>query len=447
VAAALAGREDAVRVVAGEGSWASGPAWFPDGRWLAVTDDRDGWCQVWRVPLDGRETARHALTKGAVEHGETTGDAPYAPRVAPDGRHVAHVTIHDGLVDLVVTALDGHGRPTGEPVTLNPGPGVWRLVDWAGPDHLVSIADGNTRPQDLWLLPVPGLAPRGARPHQVTDSLPGALPVHRFVPPERVHLTARDGLALEATLWRPAEATGGPDGKRVPVVIDLHGGPTFQRYLGWLPFFQLLVQEGMAVVAVDFRGSSGYGRDFRRANVGEWGHADCQDVVDTARWAAAQPWADGRLAVHGGSYGGYLVLAALVEEPDLWKAGVDMFGDSDIAESYRHGDRPGRLDLERQMGRPEDPAAAEAYRRGSPVHRAERIQAPLLILHGRKDRRVVPLMSERMVEALEIEGKHHEVHWYDDEAHGWQRRENRRDAHERTLAFLKRHLLEEPPKG
>ena len=89
------------------------------------------------------------------------------------------------------------------------------------------------------------------------------------------------------------------------------------------------------------------------------------------------------------------------------------------------------------MGSPDDPERAEVYRRGSPVYRAERIEAPLLILHGRKDKRVVPLMTERMVEALEIEGKRHEVHWYDEEGHGWERRENQRDSYERILAFLK----------
>ena len=97
------------------------------------------------------------------------------------------------------------------------------------------------------------------------------------------------------------------------------------------------------------------------------------------------------------------------------------------------------------MGTPDDPALTEVFRRGSPVYRAERIEAPLLLLHGRKDKRVVPLMTERMVEALEIEGKTHEVHWYDDEGHGWERRENRRDAFERILRFLRTHVLEEPP--
>ena len=263
-------------------------------------------------------------------------------------------------------------------------------------------------------------------------------------PAERVKLKARDGLVFEGTLWRPAEATGRRGSRKVPVVLHPHGGPTLQAYRGFAPFKLLLVREGFAVLDVDFRGSTGYGRAFRLANHDEWGHADAHDMIDAAHWAGEQPWSDGRLAIYGGAYGGYLVLSALVEEPGLWRAGIDLYGDSEIAESFRHVDRPGRLDLRSQMGSPDDPARAEVYRRGSPVYRAERIEAPLLILHGRKDKQVVPLMTERMVEALEIEGKHHEVHWYDDEGHGWEKRENRRDAFGRILAFLKKHVLDEP---
>jgi dipeptidyl aminopeptidase/acylaminoacyl peptidase len=275
--------------------------------------------------------------------------------------------------------------------------------------------------------------------------LRAALSPGRVPAAERVTVTARDGLRVEGTLWRPLTATGKRGGKRVPTVIYPHGGPTGQAFRSFQPFKQLLVAEGFAVFDVDFRGSTGYGRAFRLANHDEWGHADIHDVIDAGRWASAQPWSDGRLAIWGGSYGGYVVLCALVEEPGMWSAGVDLYGDSEIAESYRHGDRTGRLDLEKMMGTPDDPSRSEVYRRGSPVYRAERIEAPLLILHGRKDKRVVPLMTERMVEALEIEGKHYEVHWYDDEGHGWERRENRRDAYERTLAFLKTHVMDEPP--
>ena len=275
-------------------------------------------------------------------------------------------------------------------------------------------------------------------------SLRPAFAPGRAVPGERISLAARDGLRLEGTLWRPPAASGKRGAPRVPTIVYPHGGPTAQAWRGWSPFKQLLVREGFAVLDIDFRGSTGYGRRFREGNHGEWGHADVHDVIDAARWAAEQGWSDGRLGVWGGSYGGYLVLCALVEEPGLWSVGVDLYGDSEIAESYRHGDRLGRVDLHGMMGSPDDPTRAEAYRRGSPVYRAERIEAPLLILHGRKDRRVVPLMSERMIEALEIEGKHHEVVWFDDEGHGWERPANRRTGLVKVRDFLKLHLPEAP---
>jgi dipeptidyl aminopeptidase/acylaminoacyl peptidase len=450
------------RIAGGGKEWAAGPRAMPGGGFLYLTD-ADGWFQVVRFGADGRE--RTVLTSGSREHGEPSGGYGYAPLPSPDGSRFTHVDIHDGLIDLVVTPISGggpvkrgRGRPPKNPPPVvaagagqlvNPWPGVWRASGWTADGAWVAaIGESESRPQDLWLLPVPGVAPAGSRARQITNSMPAVMAAafapDRTIGGERIAFKARDGKRIEGTLWRPAGATGKRGSRRVPTVVYPHGGPTWQAYRAWVPFKQLLVREGFAFLDVDFRGSTGYGRDFRNANTGEWGHADAFDMVDGGRWAASQSWSDGRLAIYGGSYGGYLVLAALVEEPGLWAAGVDLYGDSEIAESFRHGDRAGRLDLRRQMGSPDDPALADVYKRGSPVYRAERIEAPVLILHGRKDRRVVPLMSERMVEALEIEGKHHEVHWYDDEGHGWEKRENKRDAFNRIRSFLRRHVLDEP---
>jgi dipeptidyl aminopeptidase/acylaminoacyl peptidase len=452
------------RIAGSETEWACGPRPMPDGGWL-YTSDADGWFQVVRLSADGKE--RQVLTSGDRDHGEPSGGVGWAALPSPDGSRFAHVEMRDAFVDLVVAPIEGlvppkrgRGRPpknrpaivaAGAGNVANPWPGLWRILSWTADGAWVAaIGESESAPQDLWLLPVDGVAPAGSRPRQVTTSLPAvvaaAVTGDKRRTGERFAFTARDGLRIEGTLWRPAAATGRRGAPRVPAILYPHGGPTWQAYRAWVPFKQLLVDEGFAFLDVDFRGSTGYGRAFRRANFDEWGHADAFDMVDAAHWALDQPWCDGRLATYGGSYGGYLVLCALVEEPSLWRAGVDLYGDSEIAESFRRGDRPGRLDLRRQMGSPDDPAKAELFRRGSPVYRAEQIEAPLLLLHGRKDKRVVPNMTERMVEALEIENKFHEVHWYDDEGHGWDRRENRRDAFERIVRFLKRHVLDEPDR-
>jgi dipeptidyl aminopeptidase/acylaminoacyl peptidase len=449
--------------VAGVGAWETGGRWTRDGG-LVYVSDADGWFQVVHLSPDRR--TRTELTSGEREHGDPGAEWGFRPLPAPDGRRLVHAEMHDALVDLVVRPIRASAdaaarrgrRAAAEPapddgVVINPWPGIWRAVGWlADGSAIVAVGESERRPQDLWILPIEPSA-RGARrgrareaPRQVTDSLPAVLrPAftgRAFAPGERFAFDARDGLRIEGTLWRPREAARG---RAVPVVVFPHGGPTWQAYRGWVPFKQLLAREGFAVADIDFRGSTGYGRAFRHANHGEWGHGDVQDLIDGARWLAEQPWADGRLAIWGGSYGGYMVLCALVEEPALWRAGIDQYGDSEIAESYRHGDRIGRLDLERQMGRPDDPERSPLYRRGSPVYQAERIEAPLLILHGRKDKRVVPMMTERMVEALEIEGKHHEVVWYDDEAHGWKKPETKRDAFGKILGFLRRHVLDLSP--
>ena len=449
------------RVAGGADEWANGPRPMAGGGWLYASD-ASGWFQVVQLAADGRE--RRVLTDGAREHAEPSGGAGYVALPSPDGSRFVHIDVNDGLIDLVVAptaagppAKRPRGRPPKNPPAvaaaaagqvINPTPGVWRAVGWLSDGAwIAAIGESETTPQDLWLLPVPGVAPADARARQVTSSMPAAVAAafaaSRLPAAERIAFKARDGRRIEGNLWRPVGATGRRGAAKVPTVVYPHGGPTWQAYRAFNPFKLLLVQEGFALLDVDFRGSTGYGREFRRANHDEWGHADTHDVVDGARWATEQPWSDRRMAIYGGSYGGYLVLSALVEDPGLWHAGVDLYGDSEIAESFRHGDRPGRLDLRRQMGSPDDPDRAEVYRRGSPVYRAERIEAPLLLLHGRKDKRVVPLMTEKMVEALEIEGKHHEVHWYDDEGHGWEKRENRRDAFGRILVFLKKHVLDE----
>jgi dipeptidyl aminopeptidase/acylaminoacyl peptidase len=266
---------------------------------------------------------------------------------------------------------------------------------------------------------------------QLTDTSVAEIKSHANAP-EWISYPAHDGLQIPAALFRPLEKS------RAPAIVFIHGGPNFQFAEFYYPLPQILSQEGYVVLLPNFRGSTGYGSVFREANFREWGHADAMDVIEGARWLQRQGFVDpNRIAVVGPSYGGYLTLCALTLAPEIFCAGVDMYGDSELVEAYRHEDREMRMDMARHMGTPEE--NSEGYRRGSPLYSAERIQAPLLILHGKDDMLVVPLMSEKMIEQLKIENKSVEAHFYEGEEHGFEKPENKKDVWERIVRFLNRH--------
>ena len=351
------------RVVAGERSVDVGGRWARDGSLLYVSD-ADGWFQVVRLTADGHD--RIVLTSGEREHGDPSGGAGSAPLPSPDGSRFVHVEVHDGL------AGPGRRRPRGgRGTTPRPGTPAEDAPDRHGgdrgqPDQPVGrrlevgrlagrrgVDRRHRRTRDRAGRPVAAAGARRRRGRRATapgHRLAAGRPARRALAVARAGRRARRrhgprrapdrGHRSGARTPRPASAAG----RRVPTIVYPHGGPTGQSFRSFQPFKQLLVAEGFAFFDVDFRGSTGYGRAFRLANHDEWGHADVHDLVDAARWAAEQPWSDGRLAIYGGSYGGYLVLCALVEEPALWRAGVDLYGDSEIAESYppRRPARPAR---------------------------------------------------------------------------------------------------------
>ena len=453
----------ASKVVAGERSRDVGAEWMADGSLLFVSD-ADGWFQVVRLTADGHD--RIVLTAGEREHGEPGGGAGHVPLPSPDGSRFVHIEVHDGLQDLLVGELGGaqppkrgRGRPPkqaahgqrdggGQPDQsvgrrvagrrMARGRGLDRRGRRARFGAAGPVAAARSRRRARWLAAAAGdrfdagRAPGGAGPRPGRPWPNGSSSRRATGSPSRARCGGRRA--------RPASA--GHAGSRRS--CGRMAARPASRSARSTPSSSSSSPRASRSSTSTSAARPATAATFRHANHGEWGHGDVHDLIDAGRWAAGQPWSDGRLAIYGGSYGGYMVLSALVDEPTMWRAGVDLFGDSEIAESYRRGDRIGRRDLHRMMGSPDDPTRAEIYRRGSPVYRAERIEAPVLIIHGRKDKRVVPLMSEKMVEALEIEDKAYEVHWYDEEAHGWERRENRRDAFERALAFLKTHVLDEP---
>ncbi len=407
------------------GAWSGAPNFAPDGRTLAFLSDQDGWFHTFLYDVTTQTTRR--LTCEKVEDGGPSFysmDRRNGPVFSPDGKQLALVRHREGNFDVwVIDVEDGRAR------CISREDGQYHIVGWL-PDgeRLVVTHETTPRPPDLQILSPDGTFQR------LTDSGVAEQRTDEMIIPEWVSYPSRDGLTIHAALLRPAHLNP----KKAPALLFLHGGPNFQFANFYYPLPELLALSGYVVLAPNFRGSTGYGREFRQANFGEWGHADTFDVVDSALWLRNQPFVDSeRIAVAGPSYGGYLTLSSLALAPELFCAGIDLYGDSEIAESYSHGDRYGRLDLRRQMGTPEE--NPEGYRRGSPFYMAEKIQAPVLILHGSQDRLVVPLMSEKMIEALKIEGKYYESHFYDDEGHGLSKPANKKDAWIRILKFLDRH--------
>lgn len=265
-----------------------------------------------------------------------------------------------------------------------------------------------------------------------------ALESQRLASMEPIEVRSRDGLTLHGYLTLPP----GLEPKRLPVVLLVHGGPWARDRWGFDPEVQWLANRGYGVLQINFRGSSGYGKAFINAGDREWGGRMQDDLADAVRWAIDRGVADPkRVAIMGGSYGGYATLAGLAFTPDLFACGVDIVGPSNLItllESIPPYWKPMQALFHTRVGHPEKDA--EFLRSRSPLHNAERIEKPLLIGQGANDPRVKKAESLQIVEALKKKGRPVEYVEYEDEGHGFARPENRLDFYARAERFLAGHL-------
>ena len=238
-------------------------------------------------------------------------------------------------------------------------------------------------------------------------------------------------------LYRPP-ATGRP----APAVVYPHGGPIEFSGDEWDGHAQYFVDKGYAWLALNFRGSTGRGRTFQRLNSGDWGGGDRDDCLAAADYLRTLDWVDGgKLGIFGASYGSYLALCAAVEDAgERFRCAVCKYGDCDLLTSWSQGDRGGVLYCgENMLGHPSE--NREVWRRGSPVHRLDRLAVPLLIAHGERDERVHPKQSEELVAELRRLGKTFEYVTYPTEAHGFLRAGPQIDFYRRLERFLDWYLL------
>ncbi len=316
------------------------------------------------------------------------------------------------------------------------------------PHHRVAVADTD-KAEENYLLYAGGDRTRGAYYHYVpqTDTLTLLAELAPWLHEEEmaemhaVTYTTRDGLTIEAYLSLPYGLTPATV-RHLPVVIHPHGGPWARDTWGYSSVVQFLCNRGYAVMRMNFRGSTGYGRRFLEASYKQWGLRMQDDITDAVEWLKAQGIADPkRIAIYGASYGGYATLAGVAFTPKLYACGVDYVGVSNLftfMQTIPPYWRPMIEMMYEQVGNPE--TDREQLAATSPALHADRIEVPLFIAQGANDPRVNKAESDQMVAALRERGVEVEYMVKEDEGHGFSQEENRFDFYHAMEAFLAKHL-------
>jgi dipeptidyl aminopeptidase/acylaminoacyl peptidase len=388
------------------------PNWSPDGQQLLYASERSGFYELHLVAADG--SGERQLTNARADHSETDWH--------PDGKRVLAVRGRRNRFDVVsLDADDGSAELVEEG-------GTWSSPHWDGAGGIVAAYEDHATPPELRL---------STHAHLHTPA-PMAIRSAPHAKAEDVSYRSFDGLDIPAFLMRPANASAAAP---VPAVVYPHGGPTSFYGDEWDGFAQFFVDKGYAWLAINFRGSTGYGRDFERANHGVWGVEDTRDCLAAADYLRTLDWVDGeRLGIFGASYGSYMALLSVTDDPEhRYRCAVAKYGDCDMVSSWAQGDRTGVQDLERMMG---PPAAARAeYRAGSAFHRLANVEVPVFVAHGELDERVHPKQSELLTGELARLGKTFEYVTYPTEAHGLLRAGPALHFYQRLERFLDWYLM------
>lgn len=352
---------------------------------------------------------------------------------SPDGRYLAYAVNEDGASRLNLFDLLTRTDRTAPHLATAPG-----VVGWLD-GHLSFSSDSSqvafsftsaTRTSDIFIWKL-----ATDRVQAVTRSSHAGLPLESFVSPELIRYPSFDDRQIPAWFYRPATNHSKP----IPTIVVVHGGPESQ----FRPFFHFFVQyflhNGYAVLAPNVRGSTGYGKAYSHLDDREKRMDSVADLAHAAYWLKEQPGIDGdRLAVYGGSYGGFMVLASLTTYPELWAAGVDIVGVSNFVTFLEHTSQYRRAHREAEYGSLQHDR--ELLERISPTNHLDKITASLMVIHGANDPRVPLSEAEQVVKALKDRGIPVELLVFDDEGHGIVKLKNKLVAYPAIVNFLNRHL-------
>ncbi|MGC1209161.1 MAG: alpha/beta fold hydrolase, partial [Ornithinimicrobium sp.] len=347
--------------------------------------------------------------------------------VSPDGSAMVVGTLTDGAWALSIHDADGSHRAAVDLPELAALSIVWSpdssriAVSGTSPTEpgAIYLIDAETGTADLLVSAADGLDA------EVREQL---------VEPSTHRIPARDGEQIPCFRYAGSPA-GNAEGASV---VLIHGGPEGASSRNWLPVVQALAASGLTVLVPNVRGSTGYGKRWYSLDDVELRLESVADLADLHTWLSTQGLDPTRSALWGGSYGGYMVLAGVSMQPDLWAAGVDIVGMSSLVTFMENTSPYRRAYREREYGSLEH--HRELLERASPITYLDQIKAPLFVIHGANDPRVPLTEAHQIAEALAAKGVPCELRVYDDEGHGLAKRANKIDAYPAAIAFLHQHL-------
>lgn len=429
--------EGGLPVLAGSEVVAGGPqtaifqgTFARDGRSVLYVSDETGWGHIYSRDLASGATRQ--LTSGEFEFSTPAWAHGMKTFAETKSGGVVAIKQRAGFASLIAV------NPGGSEVELSAGSdyAMFQSPD-VSPDgsRVAVIANGGRQPTRVVVF---GLD--GAEPHSVRRRADGeSVRKESLSQPEPFSWTSFDGEQAQGIYWPPAserfEGSGAP-----PLIVLPHGGPTSQVYGTWHPQAQFFATRGYAVLCPNYRGSTGYGRDYMLKLRESWGIYDVQDSKTGAEALAARGLADrSRLVIMGGSAGGYTVLQSLVEMQGFYKAAICMFGVANMftlaADTHKFEARY----LDSMLG--PLPEAAAVYRDRSPIFHVDKIKDPIAVFQGEIDRVVPREQSDVIVASLRARGVPHEYHLYPGEGHGWRKQETIDAFYKSVESFLKTYVL------
>ena len=352
---------------------------------------------------------------------------------SPDGKHITFSANVDGNEDIYLYDLStGKSSALPIPKGVNEPAGGYSAFNTDG-KHLLYYHNGPTAPGDLWVYDL-----ASNKSVQVTHSLVAGMRSEDMVEPYLVHYPSRDGKwTISAFLYVPFNMVR--NGQNAAIVY-IHGGPTAQSMNSFNRFVQYAANQGYMVLAPNYRGSTGYGKEFQQANLFDMGGGDLQDVLAGVDWIKQTGHLDPKkIAVMGGSYGGYLSMMAVTKAPEIWAAGVPIVPFVNWVTEIQNEDPALQQSDLATMG---DLVKNKAlYEDRSPINFIDQIKAPLLLLAGGHDPRCPKSETQQVVDAIKKRGGTVDYKIYENEGHGFARVENQIDAYKRVADFMQAHVV------